>query len=550
MASPTYQLIDGRVKVQIEDLLGTKPGGGWVYQGPGTGNNPGAEGAHYYYRSQTQEGSHKTVPQDGRFTFDIDVQQAGTYSILLRASRDTADPGDARNDIWIKVDGDTQSVMPEGTPQLTSGGDGFVKYKSGPPPNKWVDAKMFSTPVHGDKNPVSDVVFDRGIHTITFAPRSTGYHIDSVQIVQRSVLPEPGPQIFTTSALVTSRPNDFETVGGAYDTDLDLGMSGGTANQVGLRFTGLELPANAEIESAYIVFTASGASAAGGSLTIQLQNYLSAVNFVAGAPLNARGYLDETVAWTDLGAWNTGQTYRSADISTLIEALIADGGLDAVNALAFRISGTGAHSANTFESGGRTPELVINYVEAADPAPNAVEKPAPQILTTSARVPTKTSDVETADGLDDADLDLGTSGGVANHVGLRFNGLVLDPAAEIESAYLVFTASAAAAAGGGLTIELQNSRAASNFRTGTPLDDRSYLAEAVAWDDLGAWKAGETYRSADISTLIEALIDDGGLDALDALAFRLSGTGAHSAHSADGRISAAPELVINYFEGA
>ena len=103
-----YELVDGRLKVQIEDLLGTNPTGGWVYQAPGVGNK-NAEGAHYYFRSQTAEGSLKTVPTEGRFSFDFDIEEAGTYSILLRAARDTNNPGDARNDIWIRVDGDTQS---------------------------------------------------------------------------------------------------------------------------------------------------------------------------------------------------------------------------------------------------------------------------------------------------------------------------------------------------------------------------------------------------------------------------------------------------------
>src|SRR5687767_9440565 len=90
-----YRLLNGRAKIQIEDLLGLVPTGGWVYQAPGQGN-PGAEGAHYYYKSQTAEGSNDNVPQDGRFGFQIEVEQSGSYSILLRAARDVSDPGDAR----------------------------------------------------------------------------------------------------------------------------------------------------------------------------------------------------------------------------------------------------------------------------------------------------------------------------------------------------------------------------------------------------------------------------------------------------------------------
>jgi hypothetical protein len=66
------------------------------------------------------------------------------------------------------------------------------------------------------------------------------------------------------------------------------------------------------------------------------------------------------VDW-DAGAWTTGQTYRSADVSALIEAVVADGGLDALDALAFRISGSGQRAAHALESDGAAPELVITY---------------------------------------------------------------------------------------------------------------------------------------------------------------------------------------------
>jgi hypothetical protein len=356
MPSPTYQLVDGKAKVQIEDLLGTAPGNGWVYQAPGQGN-ANAEGAHYFYRSQTLQGTHKTVPETGRFSFSVEIEQAGTYGILLRATRDTNDPPDARNDIWIQIDGDTQSVMPEGSPELVAGGEGFVKFKGAQ--TKWVNAHMFSAEAEGVPNAESDVVFGVGLHTIVFAPRSNGYHIDSLQVIQRSVLPpEPEPE---PMARVATRADDFETVEGAYDADLDLGQAQGADNPVGLRFKGMTLDPGAEITSAYFVFTASAASAAGGSLTIEIQNYMAAKNFVSGADLNDRSYLGETVAWDDIGAWEAGQTYRSADISALIEALTAGGGLDALDALAFRISGTGAHSAQAFDGGGAAPGLVITY---------------------------------------------------------------------------------------------------------------------------------------------------------------------------------------------
>jgi hypothetical protein len=368
MPSVPYRLVDGSVKIQIEDVLGTRPGGGWVYQAPGVGNAD-AEGAHYYYRSQTAEGSHKTAPREGRFSFDIAVEEAGTYAILLRASRDTASPGDARNDIWIRVDGGTEKAMPDGTPPLTTSG-GFAKFKSAPPAEKWVNANTFSTPAHGDANAPSDVVLGAGTHTITFAPRSTGYHIDSVQIVRKGggtvdpeprPEPEPEPEPQVAAAHIAAPGDDFESNKAAASKDLEFGRDGDGAQSVGLRFEGLEIDAGAEIESAYFVFTAAESGAGAARFTIEIEDTTAARSYSRANAPDDRDYLDETVAWT-AGTWQKGGTYRSADVSELIERAIGDGGLDALDALAFRITGSGARAAEAREAGlAGAPELVIDY---------------------------------------------------------------------------------------------------------------------------------------------------------------------------------------------
>jgi hypothetical protein len=386
---PTYQVTGSRVKVQVEDLLGTRPTGGWVYVPRGQGN-AGAEGAHYYYRSQTAEGSHKTVPAAGRFSFDIDVEQAGAYSILVRAARDTSHPGDARNDIWIRVNGDTEKMMPKGTPGLTEGGKGYVKFKGGLSA-KWSELKEFSTPKHGDKNPASEVMFGKGFFKIDFAPRSTGLHVDSIKVVKvggwskakalEIDLPDSAKigaaaataalGVETTekthgveaagetlSAKIAAASDDFEANKAAASDDLELGRDGAGAQSVGLRFSGLALEADAEIESAHFVFTAAETSAGAAAFTIEVEDTTAARTYAKGDAPDDRAYLDEAVAWA-VEDWTEGKTYKSADIAALIEAVIADGGLDALDALAFRIGGSGARAATAFEAGD-APSLVID----------------------------------------------------------------------------------------------------------------------------------------------------------------------------------------------
>lgn len=256
MKTTTYSLKNGTLKVQIEDLIPKRDWEGWVYQAPGVGNK-GAEGAHYYYRSQTAEGSLKKAPATGQFSFSVEVDDPGAYSILLRAVRDTNKPGDARNDIWIRVDGDTQSVMPAGTAELTSGGNGFVKFKGAS--TAWKNARQFSTETTLDVNPASTVVFDKGVHEITFAPRSIGFHIDSVQVVRVGDVPKGGLTPNKTPAKTPSKtisvdldddPHVTVFLGhdGYRDADDNLSLLIGTAQAV------KSAAKNASIDVAGVIF--------------------------------------------------------------------------------------------------------------------------------------------------------------------------------------------------------------------------------------------------------------------------------------------------------
>jgi hypothetical protein len=177
----------------------------------------------------------------------------------------------------------------------------------------------------------------------------------------RGAAPETGGIL--TAAVAASR-DDAESRGGLASDDLDFGTTdvGGrtVANTVALRFTGLDLDAGAEIEHAYLLFEAKRAGPAAGTLPIAIEDTRDAARFAAGETLAARDVLDDTVTWSP-GAWSKGKTYASADIADLIEAVIGDGGLDALDALAFRITGTGSHSAHAFDSAGAAPVLVIEH---------------------------------------------------------------------------------------------------------------------------------------------------------------------------------------------
>ena len=170
---------DGLVKVQFEDIMnGSRPPSGWVYQNRSNGDNPGFEGDGYYYWKNEDSTALDSRATQGLITTTVFIQDPGTYTLFLRSTRDSNGPSDARNDIWVNIDGDTTDVLPPRSPRMVET-DGFVKLYGAS--TGWGFSRNFDD-LSTDRNPVSNVVLSEGFHTITFAGRSQGYHIDSFQL--------------------------------------------------------------------------------------------------------------------------------------------------------------------------------------------------------------------------------------------------------------------------------------------------------------------------------------------------------------------------------
>ena len=170
---------DGLVKVQFEDIMnGSRPPSGWVYQNRSNGDNPGFEGDGYYYWKNESSTALDSRATQGLITTTVFIQDPGTYTLFLRSTRDSNGPSDARNDIWVNIDGDTTDVLPPRSPRMVET-DGFVKLYGAS--TGWGFSRNFDD-LSTDRNPVSNVVLSEGFHTITFAGRSQGYHIDSFQL--------------------------------------------------------------------------------------------------------------------------------------------------------------------------------------------------------------------------------------------------------------------------------------------------------------------------------------------------------------------------------
>ena len=135
-------------------------------------------------------------------------------------------------------------------------------------------------------------------------------------------------------------------------------------------------------------------------------------------------------------------------------------------------------------------------------------------------------------------------------VGIRFNGLEIPQGAVVVNAYLQFQVDEKDSAETSLLIEGQDSDNATTFTTSSfDISSRARTDSSVAWAP-AEWttvgEAGLDQRTPDLSAIIQEIIDRPDWLATNSMAFVITGSGARTAESYNGKASAAPLLHIEF----
>src|SRR3972149_9910101 len=129
------------------------------------------------------------------------------------------------------------------------------------------------------------------------------------------------------------------------DNDTGGGYSGGT-QKVGLRFTGMTIPAGATITDAYLPFRAVAADPPmtnpdATNLTIQGQLIANSPTFTTtSGNISSRTLTTAAASWVP-ASWTTGTDYNSPSIVSVIQEIVNQGAWVSGNAIAIIITGTG-----------------------------------------------------------------------------------------------------------------------------------------------------------------------------------------------------------------
>jgi hypothetical protein len=204
-----------------------------------------------------------------------------------------------------------------------------------------------------------------GLHAITASVTDSGGLTGSDQ---RSVEVASG-QLLTTQIRVSDGLDDAEErAGGSVSTgssDLELVFDG--SNQiVGMRFSGVAIPADATVTEAWIQFQADEVSSGSIALTLRGEASDDAGAFaIASDNLSDRPVTSAQQGWSPL-AWDAvgdaGLDQRTPDLAPLIQEIVEREGWSSGNALVILLTGTGERVAESYNGDpSAAPLLFIEY---------------------------------------------------------------------------------------------------------------------------------------------------------------------------------------------
>ena len=157
-------------------------------------------------------------------------------------------------------------------------------------------------------------------------------------------------------------------------SDLELSFDKTAGQVVGLRFTGLGIPPDAVITSAYIQFTVDEVSTGAVSLVIGGEDTDNAQTFTSTTgDVSSRADTTATVDWVPPDWTTVGQSdaaQRTPDIAAIIQEIVGRAGWTDSSALALTISGTGKRTAESYNGkSASAPLLHVEYTLPVDGTP-------------------------------------------------------------------------------------------------------------------------------------------------------------------------------------
>ncbi len=337
---------------------------------------------------------------------------------------------------------------------------------------------------------------------------------------------------FTTSS-ATKKP----VLSVTYDTGVTV------LNQdVGLRFANVNVPQGATITSAYIEMVPITTNASSAAWTILGEDTDDAATYsgttgeihgrVTGSPTAA------TVAWAP-GGWTAETAVQTPDLTSIVQEIVSRPGWCGNNSMNFMLTGTnGNRSVYSYEgSSTKAPMLVVNYAAGASGCVNAVLQRQIAI-----------SNQDAEETLSDGSLSTSSTTFNINSTqvnGLHFENMAIAPGTTVQEAYLELTAKAANAEAVTATIRTDvGTFPPAAFSGSYNISGRTDSSASVDWT-FSSWATGSVYRSPDLKTIIQELVNSPSWLQGYGITLTMTATGSQrQAQTFDGSSANAPRLIV------
>jgi hypothetical protein len=352
---------------------------------------------------------------------------------------------------------------------------------------------------------------------------------------------------------VTQGSDDAEqaTISGSMlltSSELDLGYDSPTQQTVGLRFQSLTIPPGSTITSAHIEFERDETETGVAALTIHGQAADNPATFSStGFNITNRSTTSSSVAWNP-PEWDSGsERHFTPDLTTIVQELADRGGWASGNSMVFLIAGSGQRTAEAFEGEPQNaPMLHVTFNDGSTPISNSF---------VNVRITNGNDDVEelVSNGdmlMNSSDLEMvddsGSHGG-DQIVGLRFPVLAIPWGSTIVASHIEFESDETNSENTSLTIHAEDIDDAPVFSSSDyDVSGRSPTTSSASWNPAEWSTANQKHLTSDLAEVVQEVVDRGGWQADNDMAFMISGSGKRVAESYDGDAPNAALLHVEF----
>lgn len=318
------------------------------------------------------------------------------------------------------------------------------------------------------------------------------------------------------------------------------GKDGSTLQETYLRFDNVSLPNDAQINNVYIIFYAAVNSTTNSSIEIsgEIGNsiaYPTSTAAATGLNIKNRNYTSDKVTWNTQGS-TINQPYQTPNLKNLVQQMFPNGVQNAN--LAFRFVGNqqGVFTMRSFSpAAGMRPKLIIEYWSFTGEFVSETSTSRDDAKEANSGAMNLTYAYHNLGGRTDGTLSA-----------IRFQNVLIPNDAEIQEAYIEFTAYGASPAGQ-VNISTELGNADIYATTSKNISTRNYSVQNVVWN-ANNFVGLQKYRTPNLKSIIDENRIHGWNNG-DNLAFRFIGNATNrpaTVYSFDGAVQYRPKLVIKY----